>query len=218
MATEIEQEFVTNSYNKIADRYQQSSSRQKVWKSTAGFLNSLDSESNVLDIGCGHGRNMEYRNDLNIKGIDKSLQFVNTCKKKGLDVIEGCVTKTPYESNSFDAVMSVSVVNYLSTPERRKLAIEEIFRLTKPGGKIYIYVRNQNDYRYRHDVLTCVHENTENDSTNGDRFIDFDETRIFIHFFSEKEFEDLIYSTEYNVSGEIKQMDRCNYEFIGTKT
>lgn len=218
MATDIEKRFVKNSYNKIASRYQESVSRKKVWKSTAKFLDSLDMGSFVLDIGCGHGRNMQYRHDLNVKGIDKSIEFVNICKNKGLDVIKGCVTKTPFDSNSFDVVMSVSVINYLSTPDRRKLAIEEIFRLVKPGGKIYIYVRNQDDYRYKHDVLTYVHENAEYDLTNGDRFIDFDETQLFIHFFSEKEFADLIYSTKYNVSGTINQKDRCNYEFIGSKS
>lgn len=216
--TELEKLFVTDSYNNISDRYQKSLSRQKVWKSTVGFLDSLHPGCSVLDMGCGHGRNMTFRNDLNVKGIDGSIQFVNACKEKGLDVIKGCVTNTPFVSDSFDAVMSVSVINYLSTPERRKIAVNEIFRLVKPGGKIYIYVRNQNDYRYKHDVLKRVTGNTENDATCGDRFISFDETELFIHFFDETEFQELIYSTDYNISGTITQKDRCNYEFIGVKT
>jgi ubiquinone/menaquinone biosynthesis C-methylase UbiE len=47
-------------YNKIAKEFDKT--RVSVWSSVKNFLDALPVESTVLDIGCGNGKNMLYRN------------------------------------------------------------------------------------------------------------------------------------------------------------
>ena len=46
----------------------------------------------------------------------------------------------PFGSDLFDYTLSIAVIHHLSTHERRKQCIEELIRITKPGGKIFIQV------------------------------------------------------------------------------
>ena len=48
--------------------------------------------------------------------------------------------RLPYRSNMFDAVISVAVVHHFSTSERRQHAINDLYRICRPGGKVLIYV------------------------------------------------------------------------------
>lgn len=43
-------------------------------------------------------------------------------------------------SDSFDAVISIAVIHHFSTEKRRLMAIAEMARILRPGGKIMIYV------------------------------------------------------------------------------
>jgi cyclopropane fatty-acyl-phospholipid synthase-like methyltransferase len=56
------------------------------------FLNEFKKGSKVLDIGCGNGKYMNYRNDIIMKGIDISINLVEICKKKGFDVTKATMT------------------------------------------------------------------------------------------------------------------------------
>lgn len=130
---------VAQTYNTIA--YDFSKTRYSVWGGVRSFLDALPRGSLVGDIGCGNGKNMLYRKDqLNYEGVDISSEFVRICRSRVLNVKEGSVLDIPVKSNHFDYTMSIAVIHHLHTREEREQAIREIYRVTKPGGLILLYV------------------------------------------------------------------------------
>ncbi len=132
------QQEVQQTYNQIATDF--SRTRYRVWSCTSDFLDKLPANSNGLEVGCGNGKNMIYRKDLNLKGIDICDNFVKICKEQNLDVIQGDMTNLPYENNSFDFVFCIAALHHLNTIELRIKAINEMFRVCKQGGKVFVYV------------------------------------------------------------------------------
>ncbi len=124
-----------NFYNKHADEF--SSSRFRIWKHVREFLDNLSPNTKVLEIGCGNGKNMRYRNDLDFYGIDSSEVLVDICKKKGLNVIHGDARKLPYDNNSFDSIIMIAVIHHIN-PDEHNLILNEIERILKPDGKCLI--------------------------------------------------------------------------------
>jgi SAM-dependent methyltransferase len=125
-------------YNEIADDF--SNSRYSIWTCVKKFLDTLNSSSCVLDIGCGNGKNMLYRNDLNFKGIDFSDKLVSICKNKELDVIEASMCAIPFEDNTFNNAIVVASYHHLSNDTERKQALDEMYRILKIDGSILIVV------------------------------------------------------------------------------
>lgn len=60
--------------------------------------------------------------------------------KTGNDVSLADNLHLPYQSDSFDAVISIGVIHHLTNVERRIAAIRELARILRPGGKLMIYV------------------------------------------------------------------------------
>lgn len=134
----IEERYVKDVYNSISNEF--SDTRYRPWTCVEKFISSLDHGSLIGDIGCGNGKNMNTRNDCSYAGCDFSEGLVSICKTKGLNVKYGDILSLPYDDNSFDHTMSIAVIHHLSTIEKRKKAIEELIRVTKDGGKIFILV------------------------------------------------------------------------------
>ena len=67
----------------------------------------------------------------------KNLNIHNDQK---LNVVEGDVLNIQYNPNNFDYTMCIAVLHHLSTECKRKQAINELIRITKPGCKILILV------------------------------------------------------------------------------
>jgi ubiquinone/menaquinone biosynthesis C-methylase UbiE len=133
MTTEIENKYVYNTYEMISGDF--SRTRTYVWKCVKVFLDQMGTGDSLLEIGCGNGKNLEYRKDICTKGIDFVPSFVDMCQSKGLDVIEGNAICLPFEDNTFDCVISIAVFHHLSSEDRRKKALEEMYRVLKVGGK-----------------------------------------------------------------------------------
>ncbi len=125
-------------YNNISTDF--NTSRTRVWPCVSNFLKQFSPGSVMLDNGCGNGKNMLYRTDLKFQGIDLSDKLVEISKSKGLDVIEGSMTSLPWNSNSFDGIITVASYHHLSTDEERACAINEMYRVLRPGGKALIVV------------------------------------------------------------------------------
>jgi len=125
-------------YNEIASEF--SNTRHRVWPCVKKFLNDFDSSSRILDIGCGNGKNMLYRNDIIFNGIDFSHKLVRICIDKGLNVQEASMTSIPFESNQFDGAIVIASYHHLSNDTERKQALDEIYRILKLNALALIVV------------------------------------------------------------------------------
>ena len=125
-------------YDKIANQFNHT--RYSIWGSVKEFMDSLVSSSKVLELGCGNGKNMLYRNDLNIEGIDISSEQVRICKEKNLNVKEGSITQLDYLDNLFDYIICIATYHHLDNDIDRHLSLKEMYRCLKYGGQILITV------------------------------------------------------------------------------
>jgi len=145
----LEKNFVLDSYSKIASHF--SMTRTYFWPGVIHFFDYIPNNAIVADIGCGNGKNMDVPSKFKSenKSENKNIQFVgcdivpellDICKDKSKHVIRANNICLPFRNNSFDAVLSIAVIHHLSSFESRKTAVQELFRICKPGGVIMIQV------------------------------------------------------------------------------
>src|SRR5450432_1375499 len=100
--------------------------------------------SQVLDIGAGSGRQSHFHYSGKVARfvcIDVSDEVL---QNPNLDEAFCCdAAKMPFPDNSFDIVFSDYVFEHLPEPDR---AVQEIFRVLKPGGRFF--VRTPNKWHY----------------------------------------------------------------------
>lgn len=129
-------EFYENNYKDF------SNTRYCLWKSVNDFSKQFSQSSNVLDAGCGNGKNMLHLQHLvaTITGFDNCKNFVTLCNMRGLHVIEGDIINPPYEDNTFDFIICIAVIHHLKHECDRTKAMNELLRILKPGGKVLLTV------------------------------------------------------------------------------
>lgn len=173
-------------YESIAVHF--SDTRYNIWPCIARFLDSLEAHSLVGDIGCGNGKNMLYRRDLEYIGCDitENLLLIAGERSKK-DAVHASGISLPYRCDVFDAVMSVAVVHHLNDIGDRQLFINELVRCTQMGGAIIftVWMLDQ-PYKKKWQALG-----------GGDFFIPWtDKSGItynrFYHFFTKDEIFQLI--------------------------
>jgi ubiquinone/menaquinone biosynthesis C-methylase UbiE len=91
--------------------------------------------SKILDVGCGTGHlaGELMRRGYQAWGVDFSEGMVRyACEHYGADRFQmGDIERIPFPDNTFDGVMSLGVMEYLSSDEP---ALREMWRVLKPGG------------------------------------------------------------------------------------
>jgi ubiquinone/menaquinone biosynthesis C-methylase UbiE len=125
----------TEFYNLHAQDF--SRSRFRIWPSVKKLLDELPPYSTVLDIGCGNGKNMLYRQDLNMTGLEYSEALCNICINRGLKVVQGDARSLPFKDNTFDAIIMIAVIHHIPPDEHYKV-LKEIARVLKPQGQALI--------------------------------------------------------------------------------
>jgi SAM-dependent methyltransferase len=181
----FEQKYVNDTYTKIAREFD--ITRNKVWHEVSTFLDSFDVTAKLADIGCGNGKNMVKPNMI---GVDNCQEFVEICTKKNLDVRHGSVLDIPLDDDMFDGVICIAVIHHLSTEERRKQAVQELVRITKPRGQVLITVWAEIGYKSSKNVETI---------SGTDKLVGWkNESQRYYHLFTEGELEKLV--REFHVS------------------
>lgn len=179
---EYEQKYVHNTYSKIAHHF--SNTRHTPWPKVVEFLKMQSPDKVLVDVGCGNGKNLGIAPGPNF-GCDICPEFLQIAKEKGHTVVQADILKLPYKNNFADIVISIAVVHHLVTDERRFLAIVEMLRILKSGGRLLMYVWA--------NMEEC----------NGDCFVGWDKNKCeenndlkrFYHFFNEGELEKLCLKT-----------------------
>ncbi len=112
---------------------------------------SLNTSGIMLDVGCGEGRHifgiMQQNPHMQCIGLDmdqKSLKkaeegyaYFKTLSQAGAEFIIGSAYSIPLPNNSVDIVICSEVLEHL---HEYNDAINEIYRVLKPGGKFYASV------------------------------------------------------------------------------
>ncbi len=100
------------------------------------ILRYIQKDDQILESGCGSARwvkNLENKGYY-CQGLEYSVTTLKIVKEiwPELDIFVGDILCHPFKDNSFDAVMSLGVVEHFE--EGPEQALSEIFRILKPGG------------------------------------------------------------------------------------
>ncbi|WP_251554973.1 class I SAM-dependent methyltransferase [Neobacillus muris] len=102
---------------------------------------NITEQSFVLDAGCGTGQSTAYlyqQYKANVWGLEINPIMIEKAKdrfknlKMPIQLTQGSVESMPFEDNTFDFVLSESVLAFVNKPN----AIQEFYRVLKPGGRI----------------------------------------------------------------------------------
>lgn len=100
-----------------------------------------------LDVGCGTGALsqtiLELTEPTSVLGVDPSSGFLDVAKRQVTDprvtFQVGDARSLPVDDDSFDAVVSGLVLNFVPAAEQ-SVAAAEICRAAKPGGTVAVYL------------------------------------------------------------------------------
>jgi SAM-dependent methyltransferase len=99
------------------------------------YLSEFPKEKKILDLGCRKGVLVEQfrKKEYNIIGMD--LNYSSDF------VMMGDITDTKLESDSYDLVLCLDVIEHLNFIEQEK-ALKEIWRILKPDGTLLATIPN----------------------------------------------------------------------------
>ncbi|MEN9569588.1 MAG: hypothetical protein RL172_819 [Bacteroidota bacterium] len=120
------------------------------------------SQLQVLDVGCGDGATelfmLRHFPQWKVQGIDVSKKSIDAALAKGLSNAAFTVyngTDMPFDDNRFDVVFVAGVLHHVSFNLHKQL-VNEIRRVLKPGGRLYLFEHNPLNPFTRYLVKTCV--------------------------------------------------------------
>jgi SAM-dependent methyltransferase len=108
-------------------------------ESVVRWARSLPPGSTILDVGSASGGNTILLSKLgfNLTSLEMSDLGVELQLKKGIRVVRGDATNLPFDTESFEAVLCLDVLEHI---EDDVSALKEMSRVTKPGGKFLFSV------------------------------------------------------------------------------
>ena len=110
-------------------------------------LASLQKGDKVLDVGSGTGTlaieaAIRAGTAGQVTGIDRSPQMIARARAKAgrarltINFTEGSADDLPFGDGSFDVVLSMTVLHCI--PDRLTQSIQEMVRVLKPGGRLFL--------------------------------------------------------------------------------
>jgi ubiquinone/menaquinone biosynthesis C-methylase UbiE len=109
------------------------------------LLNPCPGE-NLLDAGCGTGM---FTHDLlaagvNVVGLEISWPMLIFGGKKlsgyPFSGVQGDMLSLPFKDHSFDKAVSVTALEFIADSQK---ALDELFRVTRPGGRVVVATLNR---------------------------------------------------------------------------
>ena len=132
-------------YDDNAEFYQRQALRHIPVAQFNDFMRFLPEKTQVLDIGCGTGRDTAElaKRGLDVVGLDLSSGMINLAKKTHphLKFIQGNFLDLPFADNSFIGVWGLAALVHLESVAAAKKALAEFQRVLKPGGILFLRVK-----------------------------------------------------------------------------
>lgn len=100
-----------------------------------------EAPATVFEVGCGGGEMMRWLGHKGyiVRGCEADAKLVSSAQSWAApnQVILADGAKLPCEDNFFDCTTSCDVLEHV-LPEQRETFLDEMFRITKPGGKVVL--------------------------------------------------------------------------------
>ena len=157
-------------------------------------------KGNVVDLGCGSGRNMIKGEGLKYWSVDFSsgqlMHARDYAEDKGINakffkMSVDKLSKKEFKDDMFDYGLFMATLHCLETEGSRKKALKEFYRILKKGGDGLISVWNSSDARFN---------NVDN---HGDVYMSWRDEGIsymrYYYLYSKEEFLDLLKSVGFKV-------------------
>ena len=128
--------------------------------------------SHVLDIACGTGvlarAALEHSGKSGrVVGLDPAPGMIAAAREvePGIEWISGHAENLPFDGGSFDCVVSQFGMMFF---QDRLKASREMFRVTKPGGRLAIAVWHSVDWNSAYkDIIAVLDEHVSSDAANA---------------------------------------------------
>lgn len=134
-------------YDDNAEQYEKNSKQVSFESVVDDFLEKLPVSPAVLDAGCGTGRETRlfHEKGATVIGVDISKGLLEVARRENSDVefIEANFADLPLTNQLFDGVWSHASLVHLESIGEVKAALSEFHRVLKPGGFLYVYVKEQ---------------------------------------------------------------------------
>ena len=118
--------------------------RQYESELTAGMLSPAGGQT-ILDAGCGTGifTLVLLSAGARVVGLELSFPMAHRAKRKLLEnhfeIVQGDMTTLPFADGAFDKASSITALEFIKDA---RTAVGELFRVTRPGGRIVIATLN----------------------------------------------------------------------------
>ena len=104
----------------------------------------------LLNIGCAHGPDfLPFKQSFELHGMDFSVEMLRFAQrysqKFSFTVYLSLATASylPYRDETFDWAVSVATYHHIKNSDLRKAALDELWRVLKPGSEAFITVWNR---------------------------------------------------------------------------
>ncbi|MFR5876369.1 MAG: class I SAM-dependent methyltransferase [Eubacterium sp.] len=145
--------------------------------------------NSFLDLGCGLGRHSVFMAKKGFDVVAVDLSEVAVGKTKAWSDREDCNVKTivsdftnlPFSDNSFDCILAYNVIYHTDTKGFTD-SLNEIKRILKPNGEIFLTLISKNTYSYKHsnnysriDDNTLLRNNSDTEINVPHFYVDYED-------------------------------------------
>ncbi len=135
---------IRGDYQMLAECY--SASREGIWPEFEHFKKYIKSGMKIADVGCGNGRLTKIFDGVKVDytGVDISPRLLEQARRlfPEYDFRVGDILNPPLPKNEFDVAFSILVLHQIPAKELRGRAVNQLWRIIKPGGRLIISVWN----------------------------------------------------------------------------
>ena len=139
-------------YAVAPDNYFEHHETESKATSAAGLLKQAEAlvggTGTLLDIGAGRGELLQagVEQGWKVVGIEPSTTFAEHVTRSGIEVRQDPVEQCSFPSSSFDVVILAAVLEHLYNPNE---TVQEIARILRPGGALFLDVPNEQGLYFR---------------------------------------------------------------------
>jgi len=155
----------------------------------------VDSQTTVLDIGCGFGNNLLPF--LNIGCPCFGVELTDAMAEKSQRILQaqgysatikvGRNRQLPFPDDFFDLCLSVNTLHYEKNEEDIKAGLSEYCRVLKPEGAVYLSTVGAEHDIYKKAEIVGAHqfEIQNYDFRNGERYFYFSNLKYLKHYLTQ---------------------------------